>query len=531
MNLLVVDDEVVTTEVLCDKLDRELLRLDKVYAAYNVEMAKQILLTEKIEMILCDVEMPKSNGLELLEWVRGQRYEAEFVFLTCHEKFEYAFGAVQNGAANYLLKPVDIEQVTQALFKVTQKINEKKHLAEIEKYWGYGKRKVIRDFWRNTVLGEMNGRQEEIQEEINRLGLHIDGKRKYALVMLHLKRNAIFKESGSKKLSRFILENILAEALTENIQMENILSWEEDEEYYAVCVSDKRGTDLEKKADTLKKLLGKYYPQALYAGYISRESEIFRLRSVRENMWKYDKSHMLDDGDIHGLEELDRKEGKLEKMLDQKFLLQCLERGERVKLLEYLQKIAAAVKKQDNSLRNMNYFQMDLVQSVNVFLHNHHMDLEFLFSDPAYMEICEKAVTSEFSMIRWITYYINKVLDYVPRKGQNDNLIEFLADYLREHSEENISRNQLAELVHFSPEYVGKLFKKEMGMSIKDYINKVRIDRAKKMLASANHKIIDIALLVGYENMPYFSSVFKKYEGISPAEWKKAYDYSEHWKS
>ena len=530
MNLLIVDDDVVTTEVLCDKLDKGLLRLDHIYAAYNVEMAKQILLNERIEMILCDVEMPQANGLELLQWIRSQKYEAEFVFLTCHEKFEYAFGAVQNGAANYLLKPINMENVNQTLFKVEQKINEQKHLMEIEKYWGYGKRKVIRDFWRNTVLGGMNGKPEDISEEINRLGLKIDGNRKYILVMLHLKKDAVFKDNESKKLSQFILENILAEALTENIQMENIFSMEEDEECYMVCVSDKKEADLEKESEGLKTLLNQYYPHILYAGFISRETEIFRLRSELEHIWRYDRSHMLDDGEIHTVKGGDEKERKLEKILDQKFLLQCLEQGERVKLLEYLQKTAAMVKKQDNSLRNMSYFQMDIMQGVNVFMHDYHMDLGFFFSDPSYMEIYEKAVTSEFSMIRWITYYINKVLDYAPKGVQSDNLIEILVDYVRNHSEKNISRNQLAQLVHFSPEYIGKVFKKEMGMSIKDYLNKVRIDRAKKMMASANYRITDIALLVGYENMPYFSSVFKKYEGVSPAEWKKAYECREDWK-
>jgi len=61
-----------------------------------------------VELILCDIEMPKENGIHFLKWVREQKIQTEVIFLTSHEKFEYAYGAVQNGAANYLLKPIDM---------------------------------------------------------------------------------------------------------------------------------------------------------------------------------------------------------------------------------------------------------------------------------------------------------------------------------------------------------------------------------------------------------------------------------------
>ena len=104
MNLLIVDDEIVTTQVLEEQLDRELLSIDQIYVAYNTSMARDILQKNKVELILCDIEMPKENGIHFLKWVREQKIQTEVIFLTSHEKFEYAYGAVQNGAANYLLK-------------------------------------------------------------------------------------------------------------------------------------------------------------------------------------------------------------------------------------------------------------------------------------------------------------------------------------------------------------------------------------------------------------------------------------------
>ena len=131
MNLLIVDDEIVTTQVLEEQLDRALLSIDQIYVAYNTSMARDILQKNKVELILCDIEMPKENGIHFLEWVREQKIQTEVIFLTSHEKFEYAYGAVQNGAANYLLKPIDMNKINQALLRVTEKIAWKKKTEEL----------------------------------------------------------------------------------------------------------------------------------------------------------------------------------------------------------------------------------------------------------------------------------------------------------------------------------------------------------------------------------------------------------------
>ena len=87
MNLLIVDDEIVTTQVLEEQLDRELLSIDQIYVAYNTSMARDILQKNKVELILCDIEMPKENGIHFLKWVREQKIQTEVIFLTSHEKF------------------------------------------------------------------------------------------------------------------------------------------------------------------------------------------------------------------------------------------------------------------------------------------------------------------------------------------------------------------------------------------------------------------------------------------------------------
>lgn len=170
MNLLIVDDEIVTTQVLEEQLDRALLSIDQIYVAYNTSMARDILQKNKVELILCDIEMPKENGIHFLEWVREQKIQTEVIFLTSHEKFEYAYGAVQNGAANYLLKPIDMNKINQALLRVTEKIAWKQKTEEIREYWKIGKRKMVRYFWTRVLL-EPGVQKQGLEEEIKQQGI------------------------------------------------------------------------------------------------------------------------------------------------------------------------------------------------------------------------------------------------------------------------------------------------------------------------------------------------------------------------
>ena len=136
--------------------------------------------------------------------------------------------------------------------------------------------------------------------------------------------------------------------------------------------------------------------------------------------------------------------------------------------------------------------------------------------DPIYLKLDMNAVKSEFSMVQWMTWLMNKVFDLTQeeRKEKTEKRItDQVIDY--------INRNTLSERFHFSPEYIGKMFRKDIGTSLNDYINSLRVEKAKHLLENTNTKVIDIALEVGFDTLPYFSSVFKKYTGVSPVEFRK----------
>ncbi|MBR2791406.1 MAG: response regulator, partial [Erysipelotrichaceae bacterium] len=111
MKLLVCDDDISTIDVIQSQLDCKELGISKILRAYNGVMAREVIDAENPDLILCDIGMPLSNGLEVLEYVYNKNPDIEFSFLTCYESFEYAQKAIRYGVTSYLTKPFDLEEV------------------------------------------------------------------------------------------------------------------------------------------------------------------------------------------------------------------------------------------------------------------------------------------------------------------------------------------------------------------------------------------------------------------------------------
>lgn len=151
MNLLIVNDEILTAETMKEEILWENYGIQDVFTAYNVEDAKACILRESIDVMLCDIEMPGENGLSLLRWVREERKNVECVFLTCHAKFAYAQEAISLGCRDYILIPAEYQNIGEAIKKVVDRIKQEQSNA---RYQEYGK----------NMLKE-NLKQEESKEE------------------------------------------------------------------------------------------------------------------------------------------------------------------------------------------------------------------------------------------------------------------------------------------------------------------------------------------------------------------------------
>lgn len=120
---------------------------------------------------------------------------------------------------------------------------------------------------------------------------------------------------------------------------------------------------------------------------------------------------------------------------------------------------------------------------------------------------------------------ISKIKDFYKEQLQEPNVrrINEMKIFIEQNYSKQLTVDDVANSVHFSPGYARSLFKKITGTTITDYIKTVRIEMAKELLKERKYKVYDVAKKVGYDNISYFCSVFKQYTGITPNDYKKRF--------
>ncbi|SCP98680.1 Helix-turn-helix domain-containing protein [Anaerobium acetethylicum] len=131
LNVILVDDEVVAVNALKRRVDWSKYGIEHVYTANSMQQAQTLFQNEKIDFMLCDIEMPQGNGLDLYEWVKIYYPAVECIYVSCHPEYEYIRKALQLGTADYILKPIDYEELDQILTQLIERLNKQPELEEI----------------------------------------------------------------------------------------------------------------------------------------------------------------------------------------------------------------------------------------------------------------------------------------------------------------------------------------------------------------------------------------------------------------
>lgn len=149
------------------------------------------------------------------------------------------------------------------------------------------------------------------------------------------------------------------------------------------------------------------------------------------------------------------------------------------------------------------------VESINIVsLHN------MISESESVSELNDLLENVSLSIAAKVNNYNNKSIKLVLRKA---------IDYIQEHYKEQITLNDVAEHVYVSTSYLSRMFKKELGKNFVDFLNGLRIEKAKELLMDPQYKTYEVAEIVGIADAHYFSRLFKKYEGLSPTEYRDSF--------
>ncbi len=524
MRLLIVDDDVPTVEAIQNTIDWEAIEIDRVETAYNAAQARRILKQRQTDIVICDIEMPQGSGLDLLAWVREQKLDVEFLFLTCHERFDYATSALKMDAAEYLSKPFNPKIMALSLQKTIAKIKENRRLKEGHRYGTWRMENLQqeeRNFWLSRLNGVGTRNREHIRKEIEARGLIVDADAKYRLIATHITEFEMQEQDLGQELLFYILENAHSCLLCcgeENKR--TIRRYGANGLWYFTAVPDETGDVLKERGRQVVAacMQGAQVKATLCIGEAvpieSLADEPAKLQALIErNVAFYTHAFTADEAISGEAEsqvlELDKLEGMLQE-------------HDKIRLLNTIkQALSNRMTLKTLSERTLYLIQQELLQAVYAHLADAGIQATRLFADEDSARLSDRACRSTVDMIRWANYLLERTFSFEDELQKSVTLVERIDTYIREHYRENIGRNEIAAAFYLSPEYLAKLYKKKTAKSLKDAIWQHRMEQAKLLLRDPTVRIGDVAGAVGIDNFSYFTTVFKKEIGQTPQEYRR----------
>jgi YesN/AraC family two-component response regulator len=151
------------------------------------------------------------------------------------------------------------------------------------------------------------------------------------------------------------------------------------------------------------------------------------------------------------------------------------------------------------------------------------IDMDYIFGrDNAALSEIDNLETIDM-IVDWLNDLISRFSECIFNNDNHSDVIRKVIAFMKSNYRHEISLEELARAAYISPSYLSKIFKRETGYTINNYLSKIRIDESKKLMADKTLSLLTICGMVGFEDQSYFSKVFKKQEGVSPAQYRKRF--------
>lgn len=535
MKLLIVDDEPLVRNGLCDKFRWDSIGIQEVRTACNGLEAVEIILKEQPDIVLTDIRMPGMTGMELADWLRTYDPDIAVVFLTGYSEFHYARHAVELQAAQYLLKPIEEDELFAVLGKVMDTIRENhRRKLEYEEAASFLQKygPVLRErFLMDMLYDRLN--PEEIRREYEFNQIQLSGPL-YSVAKVEFSRfrpnrgygKHEFESDKMRLLSYYagLADQYEQLYLVPEGQHHLVLVWGigEDGRVYPKS-GDQPGLALkevlngwirEREGDIVRAAIGlsAFHSDLaqLHHGYIEASEAL-------AGKHDFGREHLI------SFEELIRRNGPIMPVLDREHLKRAMFSGEPKQVHDFLRKHFQYVKHQAHRWVRNEFMIFDLIAAVTdvfkVHAPSQANELEFSLIDG--MIKAETSDELETDMAEFLLRCMNLLEQ--SKMGYSEKIVELVSDYLQANYMNNINLKTVAtELsVHFS--YISRVFHEKKGISFTDYLIEIRLEKAKALLLNTNYTITHISGLVGYNNEKYFSRSFKKKEGMTAQEFRQSH--------
>lgn len=518
MKLLIVDDQMSVVEGLKQGVNWKAMGFDQVDGAYNALDARASLKQQVADVMLCDIEMPLEDGLELLAWMRTQGMNTRCIFLTAHAKFNYAQEAVRLGGFDYIIQPAPYAEIARAVSKAVQDVNrqnEQLQLQHMGKAFHQQEPAIVANVLRNFLMNQPNGRDVSTLEKMGIMPLR---SRVGYLVLLQPLRWE--KEPMEGSLFAVALNNIAKEIFNPLSEM-SVVAWMSGQESLAMALQSMEGEEMPLEG-VMRQLVFlesvcKQYMHCTIACYLDGPVSVAEMpaRWIKLAAMK-DDNVALRPG-VYQLEERPRVAHTFQ-MPQIRGWYNLLKQGyseamekEGIALLDRLSENGQL----DSS--TLKTFYQDFLQMVYHCMEGSEDQMHQMFHEPEDLELYRNGMRSVDNMKQLLHHVAVHFARPAPVEDQQA-IIQKVCRYVGEHLDSELRRDELANYVHLNPDYLTRVFKKEMGCTIKEYVINQKMEEARTLLRTTSLPISFIAAKVGYSNFSHFSYTYKKLLGLTPQE-------------
>ncbi len=515
MKLLVCDDDISTIDVIQSQLDCRELGISKILRAYNGIMAREVIDREDPDLILCDIGMPLSNGIEVLKYAFEKNPDVEFSFLTCYEEFEYAKIAIKYGVTSYLTKPFDLEEIKVSIQKMIANARAKRRPQPDQNQHDL----LLSSIFRQACDGVLGSTRELVNAGLRYNNIDFDADSQWRIVFTCSDMTDAIQKTWSRQLLLFTYGRIHDEALLDYIGSAYTVVNSDSRFIWAMCFVREALSDSEIKAKCEKLIsFTNKYMSLNPAVLISDVFPFYQASSVTVDLYDRMRRIRYYGGKISMVGQESVPDVSQEVQINANQVLWYLKKRDQAGYDEYINML---IEKLPSSPEAYAQFRNELVNIFVTYFRDNGNSTNQIFMNPAIVSLDEKATTGKKDLTAYAKGLYDLQQSMMQEMIDSEDIIVRAKRYIDENYHENIDRNDVAAVAFVTPNYLSKLFKNSMNMNLREYINQLRVEEAKRLLLSTSMSVSEIASYVGYFNISYFSTVFHKIVGVSPFDWRR----------
>ena len=527
--VMLVDDEEEIREGIIRKIDWENIGYTVVGDAENgvdaLEKAEHL----HPDVVMTDIKMPFMDGLELGEKLREIMPFTKLIIFSGFDDFEYAQKAIKINVAEYVLKPINSNELTETLKKLKKQLdceyNEKRDIEMLRRNFKESQPVMREQFLVGLIEGRVT--EERLRVQAPLFDINLDDSDSYAVALVradyaYIDNDALRREEELIPISL----KCTAEEILKNYCEFMVFLYSDSVAIIAKLKKESGIMPIFNGINEICKAAQRILSLKVMAGVGTACQRLLDIRhSYREAENAMDYSATIGDGKAIYIADIEPDTSvKLQfDEHDEREIANVIKMGSEEDITNKINALFSRFESKTVSLSQYQIYLLEMMTSLFKLMRSYELNTkEILGEDLNYVNVIA-SLHSPAEMIRWSIDCCKKISALVKRERMDST--KLLAENAKRFIYENYSNSELSvenlcNFLHVSPAYFSTVFKRETGMTFVAYLTDVRLEKAVNLLNTTDDKTYIIADKVGYTEPNYFSYVFKKRFGVSPSKYR-----------